>query len=363
MTNKAVALTKVYRSKATTIPSYFTSPFSRYSARFVRTRLAASSAATLRMSLSTMMLTSWLLERRLLRVPAEFGPRLGRVAPEVHHVSRAVEIFGHGHNGLARSNVDALFVDAFAFPAEFNACVVERERRKFTDGVLNAGRDNEVFGLVVLQNEPHAFHVVLGVAPVAEAVEVAEVQAILLALGNAGCGKRNLAGHECFAAAFGFVVKEDAGAAEHVVSFAVFLDDPETIELGDCVGAVRVERSVLVLRYFFDLAVEFACRGLVNAAGLFEVVGTDGFQYAENASSINVGGKFRGVKRDLHVALGSKVIDFGRLDLAHNFHEAHGVAHVGVVQMEVRLSLEVGNTFAVVHRRTADDAVDFVALG
>ena len=58
MTNKAVALTKIYRSKATTIPSYFTKPFSRYSARFVRTRLAASSAATLRMSLSTMSFTS-----------------------------------------------------------------------------------------------------------------------------------------------------------------------------------------------------------------------------------------------------------------------------------------------------------------
>lgn len=227
---------------------------------------------------------------------------------------------------------------------------------------LNAGRDNEVFGLVVLQNEPHAFHVVLGVAPVAEAVEVAEEQAVLLALGDTGGGERDLAGHECFAAAFRFVVEEDAGAAEHIVGFAVFLDNPEAVKLGDGVGAVRVERGILVLRDFFDLAVEFTGTRLVDAASLFQMVGAHGFQYAEHSCSVNVGGKFRGVKRDLHVALGCKVIDFGRLDLAHNFHEAHGVAHVGVVQMEVRHAFEVRDAFAEVHRGAADDAVDFVAL-
>ena len=298
-----------------------------------------------------------------MRVPAEFGPRLGRVAPEVHHVGRAVEIFGHGNDGLAGSNIDSLFVHAFAFPAEFDACVMERKGRKFTDGVLHAGRNHEVFGLVVLQNEPHAFNVVLSVAPVAKAVEVAEVQAILLALGNAGCGERDLAGHEGFATTFGFMVEEDAGAAEHVVSFAVFLDDPEAVKLGDCVRAVRVKRGVLVLRDFFDLTVEFACAGLINTAGLFEVVGAHGLKHAEDASSINVGGEFRGVKRNLHVALGREVIDFGRQDLAHDLHKAHGVAHVGVVQVEIRLAFKVCNAFAEVHRGAADDAVDLVSLG
>ena len=240
---------------------------------------------------------------------------------------------------------------------------MESEGCKFTDGVLYAGCDHEVFGLIVLQNEPHAFHVVLGVAPVAEAVEVAEVQAILLALGNAGCGERNLAGHEGFATAFGFMVKEDAGAAEHVVGFAVFLDDPEAVKLSDCVRAVRVERGILVLRDFFDLAVEFACRSLINTAGLFEVVGTHSFKHSEDACSINVGSEFRRVERDLHMALGREVIDFSRLDLAHNLHEAHGVAHVGVVQVEIRPAFEVGDAFTVVHRRAANDAVDFIALG
>ena len=63
------------------------------------------------------------------------------------------------------------------------------------------------------------------------------------------------------------------------------------------------------------------------------------------------------------MALGREVIDFSRLDLAHDLHEAHGVAHVGVVQVEIRLAFKVCNAFAVVHRRAADDTVDFIALG
>ena len=362
MTNKAVALTRIFRSKATTIPLLLYQALLEVFSQ-VRAGHACNVVGGNFLHIVVDHDLHELFERRLLRVPAEFGPRLGRVAPEVHHVGRAVEIFRDGDDGLAGGNVDALFMDAFAFPAEFYACMVESEGCKFTDGVLYAGCNHEVFGLVVLQNEPHAFHVVLGVAPVAKAVEVAEVQAILLALGNAGCGERDLAGHEGFATAFGFMVEEDAGAAEHVVSFAVFLDDPEAVKLGDCVRAVRVERSVLVLRDLFYLAVEFAGRGLVNAAGLFEVVGAHGLKHAENASSINVGGEFRGVKRNLHMALGREVIDFGRLDLAHDLHEAHGVAHVGVVQVEIRLAFKVCNAFAVVHRRAADDTVNFIALG
>ena len=42
--------------------------------------------------------------------------------------------------------------------------------------VLNARRDNEAVELVLLHYEPHAFDVVLRIAPVAQAVEVAEFE-------------------------------------------------------------------------------------------------------------------------------------------------------------------------------------------
>ena len=121
--------------------------------------------------------------------------------------------------------------------------------------MLHAGGDDEVLGLVVLQNEPHAFHVVLGISPVAQRVEVAEEQLLLLALLDACGGQRYLTRHEGLATALALVIEEYARAAEHVVSLAVLLHYPEAILLGHGVGRVRVERRVLVLRHLLHLAV------------------------------------------------------------------------------------------------------------
>lgn len=132
-----------------------------------------------------------LLEGGGLRIPAEFGLGFGRVAPEVDDVGRAVEVFGDGDYGVAdkvgvdgagNGDDDTLLVDSFAFPAELDACVMEGQCGEFADGMLDAGGDYEVLRLVVLEYEPHTLHIVLGIAPVTEGVEVAEVEAILLAL-------------------------------------------------------------------------------------------------------------------------------------------------------------------------------------
>ena len=182
-----------------------------------------------------------LLEGGGLRVPAEFGLGFGRVTPEVDDVGRAVEVLGDGDHGAANKvgigcagngDHDTLLVDAFAFPTEFDAGVVEGQGGEFADGMLYAGCNHEVLRLIVLEYEPHTLHIVLGITPVAEGVEVAEVEAVLLALGDAGCGEGDLACHEGLATALALMVEEDAGAAEHIVGLAVLLDNPEAVELG-----------------------------------------------------------------------------------------------------------------------------------
>ena len=114
---------------------------------------------------------------------------------------------------------------------------MEGELGKLADAVLNARGDDEVLGLAGLEDEPHTLDVVLGVAPVAEGVEVAEVEFVLQALGDAGGGEGDLTGDEGLATALALVVEEDAVAAEHAVGVAVLLDDPEAVLLGDGVGA------------------------------------------------------------------------------------------------------------------------------
>jgi hypothetical protein len=64
----------------------------------------------------------------------------------------------------------------------------------------------------------HGADVVLGVAPVALGVEVAEVEGVLQALLDAGGGAGDLAGDEGLAAAFALVVEEDAVAGVQAVA-------------------------------------------------------------------------------------------------------------------------------------------------
>ena len=106
------------------------------------------------------------------------------------------------------------------------------------------------------------------------------------------------------------MVEENAGAAEHIVGFAVFLYNPEAVLLGNGVGAVGVERCVLVLGNLLDLAVQLGRRCLINAAGVLEAGQAHSLQHAQHAGGINVGGKLRHIKTDLHMALGGEVVDF-----------------------------------------------------
>lgn len=228
--------------------------------------------------------------------------------------------------------------------------------------MLHAGGNDEILGLLVLQNQPHALDVILRVAPVAQRGEVTEVELVLLALGYTGRREGDLARHEGLAAALRLVVEQNTRAAEHVVGLAVLLDNPVAVELRHGIGAIGVERGLLVLRNLLDLAVELRGRSLVNAAGLGQTAQTHGLENTQHTRGIDIGGELRRVERHLHMALGRKVIDLVRAYLADHLDDAHRVAEVGVVEVEMGLAFEVCNPLAVVGRRAADCAVDVVSF-
>ena len=303
-----------------------------------------------------------LLEGGLGGVPAQLALGFGRVAPQVHHVGGAVELGRNFHQNAAGSLVDALFGFAFATEFQLDTGLAEGQFAEFAHGMLIAGGDDEILRLVLLEYEPHAFHVILGVAPVAQGGEVAEVELVLPALSDAGGGKGYLAGHEGLASAFGFVVEQDAGTAVHAVGFAVFPGYPEAVLLGHGVGRVGMEGGVLVLRAFLHLAVEFGGRGLIDAAGLFEAAEAHGLEDAQNAHGVHVGSVFGSVEAYLHMALRGEVVQLVRLHHAHHAHEAHGVRKVAIVEMEARVAFKVVDAFALFGSGTAYHAMHVVAF-
>lgn len=113
---------------------------------------------------------------------------------------------------------------------------------------------------------------------------------------------------------------------------------------------------------FLYLTIELGGRCLVDLAGLLQVVGADCLKDAEYTNGINIGCELRGIEADLYVRLGCKVVDLGGLHLAYELDERHRVAHIGIVEVEIRGALKVGDTLTVINGAAADDAVNFIAL-
>ena len=109
-----------------------------------------------------------------------------------------------------------------------------------------------------------------------------------------------------------------------------------------------MERCILILRNLLDLTVEFRCRSLINAASVGQSALSDSLYDTEYTYSIDVGGVFRSVKTDLHMALRCEVVNFRWLNLADKSDETHRVAHVGIVQMEIRKTFEVSDALTIV---------------
>ena len=204
-------------------------------------------------------------------------------------------------------------------------------------------------------------------APVAQRVQVAHVQALLQALGDVGEAAGDLAGHEGLAAARRLVVEEDAVAGIHAVGLAVVHRDPVGVELGHRVGRARVEGRGFLLRDLLHQAVQLGSGRLVEAGLLLQAQEADGLQQTQGADGIHVGGVLGGLETDRHVGLGTEVVHLVRLHFLEDAGQVGSVGQVAVVQNEVllvdmRILVNVVDPLGVKHGGTALDTVHFVAL-
>ena len=309
--------------------------------------------------------------------PAEFFLRLGGIAEEGFHFGGAVVsgidadddvTHGHGRGEVVIHCGDGGdFLFALAGESELDTGLAGGHADEFAHGNLLAGGDDEIVRSFLLEHHPLHTDIVLGMAPVAERVDVTEEQAGFETLGDVSDGTGDFAGDEGFAAARGLVVEEDAVARIHAIGFAVIHGDPVGIHLGDGVGRARVERGGFLLRGFLDQAVELGGGGLVEAGFLFEAEEANRLQQAQCADGIDVGGVFWGLEGDGDVGLRAEVVNFVWLDLADDAGEVRGVREIPVMQAEagvldVRVLVNVVDPLGVEERGAALDAVDFVAF-
>ena len=80
-----------------------------------------------------------------------------------------------------------------------------------------------------------------------------------------------------------------------------------------------------------DLTVELRCRCLIKAYAPFHIQNSDCLEQPQSPEAISISGVFRRFKRDLHMALGGKVVNLIRLRLLDDPNEIGSVRHVSVV--------------------------------
>jgi hypothetical protein len=262
--------------------------------------------------------------------------------------------------------IHADLVQALPAPFDRGADLGEGRLDELAHGVALPGRQDVVVGFRALQHPPHALDIVAGMAPVAHRVEVAEVEPILAAGRDRGDAAGDLAGDEGLAAARALVVEEDSVAGEEAVALAVVDGDPVGVELGDAVGAARVEGGRLALRSLDHLAEELGGGGLVEARADSRFA--DRLEDADGAEGGDLARVLGDVEAHLDVALRAEVVDLVGLDFAQDRVERRGVVEVAEVEEEaaagvVRVLVDVVEPRGVEGRGTADEAVDLVALG
>ena len=87
--------------------------------------------------------------------------------------------------------------------------MLEREIAELTYRVLHTGSDDKVLRFLLLQDEPHALHIILGISPISQRRKVPQIQLVLLALSYACSGKSDLTCNESLATALTLVVEQD----------------------------------------------------------------------------------------------------------------------------------------------------------
>src|ERR1700733_12989255 len=99
------------------------------------------------------------------------------------------------------------------------------------------------------------------------------------------------------------MIEEDAVAGVKTVRLPIVHGYPVGINLSSSVWGTLIEGRGLTLWHFLNLAEHLGGRSLIEAGLLFQPQNSNGFQDSQRAHGVGIGGVFRGLEGNRHVAL------------------------------------------------------------
>ena len=282
-------------------------------------------------------------ERSLTGIPAQQRFGFSGITQQLLHFGGTEILRIDGNQFLARRHIDTSFIHPFAFPAQFNAHFLEGQGTELAHRMVFAGRNDKIFGSIVLKNHPHTLHIILGIAPVAQRIQISQIQFVLISLGYTCGSQSNLACYEIFTTAFTLMVEQDAVHGKHTVTFTIVLGNPETILLGHPIRRTGIEGSRFLLRHFLYQSEQFGSRCLINLGLLFQAQNTDRFQHTQRAYRIRFRCVLGYIETYFHMALSSQIIDFIGLYSLNDTYQRTTVGHIPPMQIHQTGLLHITN--------------------
>lgn len=257
---------------------------------------------------------------------------LGWIADEAMAIDRTEKLGIDAEDGLASSGVGGGFVFTLAVEIEIGSGFEEGGAGELADGGGGAGGEDEVVGKRVLKGEPHASDEFWGVSPIALGVEISEFEDFVGAMMDAGDGGGDFPSDETFAAAWRFVVVEDAVDDVHAMGLPIDAAEIGRECLGTAVGIYWPERGLLGLWEGLGDSENFRRGGVKKPWWGGEI--TADFQESECGDGGFGDGGLGDLKAEADVGLASEVVEFIRLDAGEEAAERGLIAKVGVVEFE-----------------------------
>src|ERR1700733_8189631 len=307
----------------------FPTPLTRTSFTLIAPRGLALEALEVR----TNHLADELAKARLMP-PAEPLMRLRRISDQEIDFGWSKIRRIDAHHNLTAALIDPGLVDALAAPFDSPIDLAKGEFDKFTDRMSFPRGQNEIIGLVLLDNPIDAFDIVARVAPVASRVQIAQIYRALLAERNGGHRSRNLARHESFTAERALMIEQNSVRGVQSIRLPIVHGDPISVEFRRGVGRSRIERRSFPLRNLLNQAVELRRRGLIKPRAIAEFQNTDGLEQPEGADAVGVGGVFGSFEGYVDMALRRQIIDFRRLGFLDDSNEVRRVGEIAVMEEE-----------------------------
>ena len=86
------------------------------------------------------------------------------------------EILGiNSHQFSACVHIDSFFFHPFSFPTQFYTDFLKCQCTEFTHRMVLSGCYHKIFRCLMLKNQPHTFHIIFGISPVAQRIQVTQI--------------------------------------------------------------------------------------------------------------------------------------------------------------------------------------------